>query len=350
MFAGVADANGDKVPLAVTEFAQGNCLDSQLGLLGLAGGGVGETSEAAHETYELAAWFFLNRCEFPNAKIKPILFFVADQFFYECCKGVHVATVCGGSAEDCPSQTLFAALRQKYEVFVVLKQASKSPYRALEPAIAQRWGTAIGPERVLQCESPKAVVDVMLGAIALLSGTRDMTRYIADMEGRGQSPERQDVVEGALKAFSEAAKTSHKYKDALAAAASDDEMSRTPSMDSVTMGLVDPRIVFVSDEQAELEAELSAAKAEITKLQLQTELAAAEREVLQRGGDHTGAFEALEPGGMNTTHGAAVTHTPIGIPKAKPTRSKIGIHEFQGGPRQKIQQHNDASCPIIPSL
>merc|ERR1712086_695322 len=113
-------------------------------------------------------------------------------------------------------------------------------------------------------------------------------------------------------------------------------MSRTPSMDSVTMGLVDPRIVFVSDEQAELEAELSAAKAEITKLQLQTELAAAEREVLQRGGDHTGAFEALEPGGMNTTHGAAVTHTPIGIPKAKPTRSKIGIHEFQGGPRQKI--------------
>jgi len=43
----------------------------------------------------------------------------------------------------------------------------------------------LGKERVLPLITPKACVDVMLGAIALTSGARDLDGYIKDMRDRG---------------------------------------------------------------------------------------------------------------------------------------------------------------------
>jgi hypothetical protein len=42
----------------------------------------------------------------------------------------------------------------------------------------KQWSSLIGPENVLIFENPKAVIDVMLGAIALSSKTRTLNQYI----------------------------------------------------------------------------------------------------------------------------------------------------------------------------
>ncbi len=59
----------------------------------------------------------------------------------------------------------------------------------------------VGPEYVLQLHNPKAVVDVMLGAIAVTSGARTLEKYIGDMIGRKQDKDRLEEVEHALLAL-----------------------------------------------------------------------------------------------------------------------------------------------------
>ncbi len=74
-------------------------------------------------------------------------------------------------------------------------------YKDEEKRILQQWREVLG-EGVLQLRDPKAVIDVMLGAIALTSKTRDLGSYIDDMRGRGQTPGRLREVEEALSSYS----------------------------------------------------------------------------------------------------------------------------------------------------
>ena len=65
----------------------------------------------------------------------------------------------------------------------------------------QQWLSAIGEERILLIETPKACIDVILGAIAITSGVRTMETYIKDMQDRQQSAERIEEVTKALKPY-----------------------------------------------------------------------------------------------------------------------------------------------------
>ena len=47
-------------------------------------------------------------------------------------------------------------------------------------------------------DTPGAIVDVMLGALALVEGTSDLDDYLVDMEGRGQTELRQGQTRKAL--------------------------------------------------------------------------------------------------------------------------------------------------------
>jgi hypothetical protein len=62
----------------------------------------------------------------------------------------------------------------------------------------KKWTEAIGKEKILDIENPKACVDVILGAIALTSGSRNLEGYIEDMSNRGQTKERIKEVTRAL--------------------------------------------------------------------------------------------------------------------------------------------------------
>lgn len=50
--------------------------------------------------------------------------------------------------------------------------------------IRAQWGDAIPAENILLIEDPRAIVDVIMGALALTEGTADLNSYLADMRTR----------------------------------------------------------------------------------------------------------------------------------------------------------------------
>lgn len=60
---------------------------------------------------------------------------------------------------------------------------------------------------MLRMNTPKACIDVMLGAICITSGVRTLDTYVKDMEDRGQDKDRIEEVMGALRPYDNAIQT-----------------------------------------------------------------------------------------------------------------------------------------------
>ncbi len=67
-----------------------------------------------------------------------------------------------------------------------------------DATIRNQWAAVIPHENLLTIDDPKAIVDVLLGALAIKAGTRDLDAYMVDMQGRGQTALRQDETRKAL--------------------------------------------------------------------------------------------------------------------------------------------------------
>lgn len=67
-----------------------------------------------------------------------------------------------------------------------------------DAVIRAQWAEAIGEENILEIEDPHAIIDVMLGAMAITRGTHDIGTFIGEMGKRNQSAERRRMVEAAL--------------------------------------------------------------------------------------------------------------------------------------------------------
>ena len=67
-----------------------------------------------------------------------------------------------------------------------------------DTVIRAQWAEAIGEENILEIEDPHAIIDVMLGAMAITRGTHDIDAFIGEMRRRNQSAERRDMVQAAL--------------------------------------------------------------------------------------------------------------------------------------------------------
>lgn len=76
---------------------------------------------------------------------------------------------------------------EKHNVFHLKKEYDNKNY---EEEISEQWIRAIGKERVLRMQTPKACIDVILGAISITSGVRTLESYVKDMEERGQEKAR----------------------------------------------------------------------------------------------------------------------------------------------------------------
>ncbi len=61
-----------------------------------------------------------------------------------------------------------------------------------DDVILEQWANVIPPSHILKISDPKAIVDVMLGALALVGGDRDLETYLSDMREREQLDLRQD--------------------------------------------------------------------------------------------------------------------------------------------------------------
>lgn len=69
--------------------------------------------------------------------------------------------------------------------------------------IKNQWLSVIPEENLLIIDDPKAIVDVMMGALALVEGNIDLDGYLIDMTGRGQTERRLGQTEKALRNLAE---------------------------------------------------------------------------------------------------------------------------------------------------
>jgi len=179
-FAAIGDAYCDTAPLQVTDFEKAKAIHPWLQKIWLEGGGGGQT----YESYELAALFYITRCSIPNCK-HGFFFFIGDEGFYPEIDG-----------KD--SILIFKKLMEVYDTFFI-----HWPYDgggSDDTRIVKQWRAVMG-ERLLILKDPKAIVDVMLGLIAMLTGVKSMSDYEEDLKGRGQSASRIKTVKDTLKPF-----------------------------------------------------------------------------------------------------------------------------------------------------
>ncbi len=196
-FCAVGDSHCDKVPLQVSEFGQGKGIDQLLSKMFLGGGGGGNN----HESYDLAANFYSNHVDLINAEI-PFFFITGDEGFWDKETASEVEKVFGHGMKQTEIHTkiLWDKLLKMYNVFHI-----KKPFKnkLADKTIDKQWKNALGEERVLHITEPKACVDIMLGAISITSGVRDLKGYIDDMTSRGQTKERIVEVKKALKPYAD---------------------------------------------------------------------------------------------------------------------------------------------------
>jgi len=190
-FAAVGDLNCDEAPIQVTPFSQGAAIDSVLAKIWLEGGGGGQN----YESYEMAAYFYGTRCEFTVAS-KGYAFFTGDEGFYPAIIKQDLEKFLGEKAKaPISTETAFQGLQKFFTVFYLHK-----PYYdpEIDKNLTAKWKKLIGEENVLHLQDPKSVVDIMLGAISISSGSRNLQTYIQDMRERGQTEDRIHEVSNAL--------------------------------------------------------------------------------------------------------------------------------------------------------
>jgi len=190
-FAGVGDSYTDKAPLQVSQFCQGTALDHEIQGLWLEGGGGGQH----YESYELCAYYYNQHCDMSNKT--GFFFFMGDEGFYPKVKNNHIQAVIGDEVpEDVDSAAIFASLRSKFHVFFIHK-----PYwdKEIDRKQLAKWKAVVGEDRILELTDPKSIVDIILGAIAIVGRTRTLEQYQMDLTDRGQTPQRIEDVSRCLK-------------------------------------------------------------------------------------------------------------------------------------------------------
>jgi uncharacterized protein YfaP (DUF2135 family) len=73
------------------------------------------------------------------------------------------------------------------ELKAAAEQRLKDKYAAYnDEVILEQWERVLSRERILDVGDPKAIVDIMLGTVAIMNGKRDLDAYVKDLESRGQ--------------------------------------------------------------------------------------------------------------------------------------------------------------------
>ncbi|NHI92417.1 MAG: hypothetical protein EAX96_07925 [Candidatus Lokiarchaeota archaeon] len=192
-FAAVGDAYSDYAPLQITDFAEDAELDENINSIFCEGGGGGQR----RETYELAAYYFLNHCDMPNAlKIpKPLLIFVGDEGFYSKINRQHIKDLIGDEKKtDLIAKNVFAKLIQKFNTYI-LRLSYGEPGNDVDKQIHKNWEAVLGEKKVILMKEPRRIVDTILGLIA--AEVDQFEKFKERIEIR-QTPDQVKQVFGAL--------------------------------------------------------------------------------------------------------------------------------------------------------
>lgn len=190
-FAAIGDHNCCTAPLQVSEFGAGIELDQMVSKLFLEGNGGGNE----RESYELSAYFYLKRVDLGNCEY-PFYFVTGDEGYFDTLNKETVKKFLDlGEERDYNSKELWHELMNKYNVFHLKKPYLSKNY---EDKIRKQWEDTLSPERVIVFKESKAVIDVILGLISITSGSRTLEEYLKDMQQRGQSNERLELIQQVL--------------------------------------------------------------------------------------------------------------------------------------------------------
>lgn len=196
-FCAVGDAYTDDYPLQIGDFAKGIELDSWLEKVVLEGCGGGQRKES----YELAAYYLYKNTKFEEGA-QPIIFFIGDEMPYKEVNQAQAERFDIEYSEKEASRS-FELLRKKANdnVFMLLNKYCGYEF---ESDITRCWRELLAPEHVIKIGEEKAVVDLMLGIIAMVSSTRTLDAYKIDMKDRGQTRARIEGVSKSLENLSTA--------------------------------------------------------------------------------------------------------------------------------------------------
>jgi hypothetical protein len=76
-----------------------------------------------------------------------------------------------------------------------------------DDVVLRQWASVIPAAHILRINDPKAILDVMLGVLAIVGGKTDLEGYLQDLQGRGQTAVRQDEARAALSELARAVQT-----------------------------------------------------------------------------------------------------------------------------------------------
>lgn len=202
-FSATGDANSDSCPIQVCDFKKGIDLDTELKKIYLEGRGGGQRCE----TYELSAYYFAHKCDMPKANM-PFFFFIADESPYESIDNEFIKDYIGEYIEeDIDSKKAFQDLFKNFHENVFILQNNYNSSDSDTREIRKIWKNLIGKtheNHIIHIEDEKSIVDLILGTIAMVSGSRSLATYKADMVSRGQTDTRIATVESSLGDISKA--------------------------------------------------------------------------------------------------------------------------------------------------
>ncbi len=189
----VGDAKYDNYPIQIGTPAKGIEIDSWLEKIVLESGGGGNE----YESYEVMAHYLANNTEF-REDAEPVLFFIGDEATSEIVSRRECERVGIECAED---YNPWPELRKKFKdnVYVMLNKYCGDNFNE---RFTKTWQKVMPPEHTIKIPEEKAIVDLMLGVLALQK--EDLDVYAIDMGLRGQTTKR---IEGVTEALKELAST-----------------------------------------------------------------------------------------------------------------------------------------------
>lgn len=161
-FCAIGDATVDSYPLQVTDFTKDiNELEARLKSLGCEGGGGGHITES----YELFGHYMLNRCDAPNAT-SPFLIMFGDETFYDKISPDQVKHFMGDDLQSpLESNEMWKNLMQKFNVYFLQKPYGHGD-SGVTKEVKNKWGEALGLQRVIDIPEMERSVDVAMGLIS----------------------------------------------------------------------------------------------------------------------------------------------------------------------------------------
>ena len=179
-FAAIGDCvKGDKYPLQVRPFVQGTDLKKELEALVVEGGGGG----GGEESYDLAAAYYAENVEMPNAIRKPIFIFIGDEGLYDCLEACNASLYAKVYHKNERSvEDIIEDLKKTYSVYIIRKS-----YGGLDHVVRARWTDLLGEDHVCPLDQAERVVDVIFGILAKETGRIDyFKKEIEDRQRKDQ--------------------------------------------------------------------------------------------------------------------------------------------------------------------